>query len=131
MGHELIPRSGPLPPAREVARLLAAEVAVVRTDAEEGMKRAQSLAVWIERSPASIFLGHHREALERAAMLKRLGHGDALAIDFGDSPDAAKRIVVIPGESIKFGYESAEDEGASRDLVERCARVLHCDVVLF
>jgi hypothetical protein len=131
MGHELKPRSGRLPSATEIARLLAKEFAYVKTDAEEGMKQARSRAEWIERAPARVFLGRHKEALEGAARLKNLAPGEALAIEFGDSASRTKRIVVIPGEPINFGYASKEDEADSKSVVERCARALDSEVVLF
>jgi hypothetical protein len=131
MGHELKPRSGGFPSATEIAHLLTKEFVYVKTDAEEGMKQARSRADWIERAPARIFLGRHKEALEGAARLKNLAPGEALTIEFGDSPSKTKRIVVIPGEPINFGYASKEDEAASKSLVERCARALDSEVVLF
>jgi hypothetical protein len=131
MGHELKPRSGGLPSATEIARRLATEFAYVKTDAEDGMKQARSRAEWIERAPARVFLGRHQEALEGAARLKNLAPGEALTIEFGDDTKRTKRIVVIPGEPINFGYASKEDEAASKSLIERCARALDCDVVLF
>ncbi len=131
MGHELRPRSGALPSATEVAGLLKWEFAYVRTDAEEGQRRARARAEWIERAPARVFLGRHQEALAGAARLKSLGPSEALAIEFGDDPSRTKRIVVIPGEPINFGYASREDEVASKTLVERCARALDCEVVVF
>jgi hypothetical protein len=33
--------------------------------------------------------------------------------------------------TIRFGYGSRDEEIASRDLVERCAMALNCDVLLF
>jgi len=131
MGHELRPRTGTLPAAREVARLLAIEFAFVRTDETEGMAKAQERAAWIERAPASVFLGRHDEALAGAKRLKSLAPGEALAIEFGDAPSQTRRIVVIPGEPINFGYASEDEEVAARDLVERCARALNCEVLLF
>jgi hypothetical protein len=61
----------------------------------------------------------------------RWAPGDALAIDTGDAPSRTKRIFVIPGEPINFGYASEDEEVASRDRVERCALALNCEVVLF
>ena len=131
MGHELRPRSGNFPSATEIAARLATEFAYVKTDADEGMKRARERAEWIERAPERVFLGRHKEALEGAARLKNLAPGEALAIEFGDDSKSMKRIVVIPGEPINFGYASKDDEAASKPLVERCARALDCEVVLF
>jgi hypothetical protein len=131
MGHELRPRTGHLPSAKEVARLLAIEFAFVRTDEAEGLERARKLAAWIEQARASIFLGRHDEALAGAKRLRGLASGDALTIEFGDSRSRTTSIAVIPGEPIKFGYASNDEEAASRDLVERCARALDCEVVLF
>jgi hypothetical protein len=131
MGHELKPHGGSFPSATEIAARLAKEFAYVKTDADEGMKQARSRADWIERAPARVFLGRHKEALEGAARLKKLAPGEALVIEFGDDSKKTKRIVVIPGEPINFGYASKEDEAASKGLVDRCARVLDSDVVLF
>jgi hypothetical protein len=131
MGHELRPRSGAFPSATEIARRLEMEFAYVKTDAEDAQKQARSRAEWIERAPARVFMGRHQEALAGAARLKNLAPGEALSIEFGDDPSRTKRIVVIPGEPINFGYASKEDEAASRSLVERCAKALECDVVLF
>ncbi len=63
--------------------------------------------------------------------MKSLAPGEALVIEFGDDSKKTKRIVVIPGEPINFGYASKEDEAASKGLVDRCARALDSDVVLF
>lgn len=131
MAHELKPRSGSLPSASEVARLLATEFSYVRTDAVDGLKEAKERAAWIDRAPARLFLGHHQQALELAAKLRNLSLGEALTIEFGDDPSTTKlRIVVLPGESVKFGYASRDDEMSSKDLVERCARVLDCETIL-
>ena len=131
MGHELRPRSGMLPSAKEIAQRLSKEFVHIRTDEVGGLRQARARAAWIERAPARIFLGRHKEALEGAARLKNLADGEALTIEFGDDPMRTKRIVVIPGEPINFGYASNEDEAASKDLVDRCARALDCEVVLF
>ncbi len=120
-----------MPTATEVARLLAKEFAFVVTDEEAGMKQAHRTALWIEGRPAKAFSGHHEEALAYAAKLRSLAPGEALAIAFGDDSTRTRRILVLPGDFIKFGYGSAEDEAASKDLVERCARALDCDVVVF
>jgi hypothetical protein len=88
-------------------------------------------AAWIERASPRVFLGRHEEALEGAKRLKSLAPGDALVIEFGDAPSRTSRIVVLPGEPINFGYPSKDEEIASRDLVDRCARALNCEVVLF
>jgi hypothetical protein len=131
MGHELRPRSGAYPSATEIACRLEMEFAYVKTDAEDGQKQARSRAEWIERAPTRVFLGRHQEALAGATRMKNLGPGEALTIEFGDDPGRTKRIVVIPGEPINFGYASKEDEAASKSLVERCARAIECDLVLF
>jgi len=128
MTHELTPRCGELPPAIEIARLLENEFAYVKVDTETGLQAALAQAAWIERAPASIFLGHQQRALETAAELKALKLGEALAIEFGDDSDRTLRCVVIPGESIKFGYGSNEEEAEAAPLVERCARALGCDI---
>lgn len=131
MAYQLIPRSGSLPPANEVVRLLATEFAYVKADAEDGFRQAQKRADWIERAPARVFLGHHQQALDFAAKLRRLSLGEALTIEFGDDLNTKRvTIVVLPGELIKFGYASKDDEALSNELVERCAQVLDCETIL-
>ncbi len=103
----------------------------MKSDEADGMKQARARADWIERAHPRIFLGHHEKALEGAARLKNLMPGEALTIEFGDNPSSTKRIVVMPGEPINFGYASNEDEAASKEFIERCARALDCEVVLF
>jgi hypothetical protein len=39
--------------------------------------------------------------------------------------------VVLPGDVVKFGYRSADEERRLRPLVDRCAEALDSDVVLF
>jgi len=130
MAYELIPRTeGPLS-ARKAARLLETEFAYTKVDADDGLKHARDRAEWIERAPARIFLGHHEKALETAAKLKSLARGEALTIEFGDNQNDTLTAIVIPGETIRFGYRSNEEQASSRPLVERCARVLGCDIVV-
>ncbi len=128
MPYELKPRCGTLPPASEVARLIATEFAWVKVDAEDGLKQARARAAWIERTPARVFLGHHREALESAARLKALALGEALTIEFGDDAGNTLRAVVIPGDTMKLGFRSNEEQSTSLPLVTRCARILDCDL---
>jgi hypothetical protein len=130
MAHELKPRTGHLPSPAEVVRILANEFAFVKSDEDDGIKQARARAEWIEKAPARVFLGHHQQALENALKLKNLVPGEALTVEFGDSKDRTKRIFLIPGEPINFGYSSKDDEEASREVVERCAAALNCDVVL-
>jgi len=131
MGHQLKPHTGSLPPAREIARRLAIEFAYVKADEAEAIKEANARADWIERAPSRIFFGRHQEALNGAARLRKLMPGEALVIYFGDEQANSTRISVIPGEPINFGYGSGEEEARLKSLVERCARALDCDVVLF
>ncbi|WP_394842912.1 hypothetical protein LZC95_38300 [Pendulispora brunnea] len=131
MGHELVPRKGCLPSAREVAGLLSKEFRYIKVEEGEGMQRAHAIAAWIERAEARVFLGHHMEALEHAARLRRLAPGEALTIEFGDDADTVAKMTVIPRETIKFGYQGEQNELSKRPLVDRCANVLECDVVEF
>lgn len=131
MGHQLSPRTGGLLPVAEVVRRLQEEFRVVKTDAEAGMRQALSTAAWLERMPASAFLGRHEAALEEAGRLRALSPGEALVVEFGDEPDRALRTYLISGDPIQFGYQSDEHEAECRPLIERCARVLDCDIVLF
>lgn len=130
MAYELKSRNDRCLPATEVARLLASEFSYTKTDADDGLKQARTLVEWIERAPAHVFLNHHQRALETAARLKSLPRGEALTIESGDDTGSVVKAVVIPGETIKFGFRSNEEQAASRSLVERCARVLDCDLVV-
>lgn len=131
MGHQLNPRTGAVLPAAEVVLRLQKEFRIVKTDAAEGTRQALGMAAWIERMPARAFFGRHEAALARAGRLRALAPGEALVVEFGDEPDHALRTYLIPEEPIKFSYRSDEHEAACRPLVERCARVLECDVVSF
>lgn len=61
---------------------------------------------------------------------RALADGEAATIEFGEGPDRTLRITVLPDERIRFGYAGPDDEAASRDLVDRCASAIGCDVVL-
>ena len=127
-----MPRSGQPPQAKDVERRLRTEFAYVAVDPAEGNDRALALAAWIEARPASIFLGKHEAWLERARHLRMLPPGEAVGFTFGDDPSGpTMHFVLIPGDSIKFGYGSSEQEARDRPLLERCARVLESEVVLF
>ena len=95
------------------------------------MREALATAALFERMPASAFFGQHDAFLARAARLRALPTGEAMWVGFGDAPEPILNIVVIPESSIKFGYQSDEHEAECRPLIERCARVLDCDIVLF
>jgi hypothetical protein len=129
MAHELVPRGGGELSAREVARLLASEFAIVKTETQDALAEAKRKADWIERSPPRLFIGRHEQAMDFARRLRALGEGDALTIHFGDTPERLLKILVLPGERIRFGYGSPDEEAAPKSLVERCARVLTCDMV--
>ena len=131
MGHQLSPRTGGLLPVAEVVRRLQEEFRIVKTDAEKGMRHALGMAAFIERLPVHAFFGRREAALARAARLRALPPGEALAVEFGDAPELILDISVIPEEPIKFSYQSDEHEAECRPLIERCARVLDCDIVLF
>ena len=130
MAYELKPRSEKQLSAKVVADILATEFAYTKVDVKDGMRHARDRAEWIEHAPAHIFFGHHQKALETAAKLKTLAIGEALTIEFGDSQDFTLRAIVIPGEAIRFGFRSNEEQGAFRPFVERCARVLDCEVIV-
>ena len=130
MAHELVPKQGKLLSAFEVARRLRGEFAHVRVDEAEGRARARERADWLERANPRVFIGHHEAALQHANRLRTLCAGEVLSIEFGDTPNRCKRITVLPDERILFGYEGPDDEVASRELVDRCAQALECDVVM-
>jgi hypothetical protein len=132
VGHQLNPRSGRLLAAAEVVQRLRAEFAYVSADPEEGTRRALALADWIEARPEWIFMGKHAAWLERATRLRKLGPGEAVGITFGDDPSGPTlHALVLPDDLIKFGYASKEEETRLRPLVDRCARALDSEVVLF
>jgi len=130
MSHELVPRDGVVRKPSEVVDSLSTEFRHVAVDAEEGLRQATRVAERIERAPASAFLGKHQQALEWAARLRKLKLGDALTIEFGDGPGKTLRTTVLPGEPVRFGYGSKDEEQDLRELLERCARVLNCEVVV-
>jgi hypothetical protein len=130
MPYELRPRGETIHSAQEVAELLTGEFRYVKGDADDGLRQAQARAEWIERAPARIFLGHHERALQGAARLKSLVPGEALTIEFGDNAETVLRAIVLPGETISFGFRSNEEQLASKSLAERCARALDCELVV-
>jgi hypothetical protein len=130
MPYELSPRSEGVRAAQDVASLLATEFRYVKVDADDGLRQAQARAQWIERALPRIFLGHHEQALETAARLKKLALGEALTIEFGDDEQAVLRATVLPGEPISFGFRSNDEQLALRPLAERCARALDCELVV-
>lgn len=131
MGHALKPHNGTLLSAQDVAARLRKAFPYVTVDPEEGGRQALSRAEWIESRPPGVFLGRHEEALAFAARLRNLAPGDALSIEFGEDSTKCATIVVIPDELIQFGYRDHDDEDRKRSLVERCAKALDCEVVLF
>jgi hypothetical protein len=55
-----------------------------------------------------------------------------LGITFGDHPDGLTlHTLALPGDLIKLGYGSREEELRLRAFVDRCARALDADVVEF
>ena len=128
VAHELTPRSDVLLSTAEVERLLRAEFAHVRSDADAGARAARALADRLERASPRAFFGRAEQVLAYAARLRVLPVGDVLEIHFGDTEHDALRVVVMPGERLRFGYGSTEEEQAARPLIERCARVLECDI---
>lgn len=130
MGYELRPTGGSLASAPEVHRLLSQEFAYVTSDAAEGLEAARARARWIEQASARVFLGAHKQGLETAERLRTLPLGEALAIRFGDDATTTLKFVVIPGDTIKFGFASGDEHAAAKPMVERAARVLGCEVVL-
>ncbi len=85
------------------------------------------MADWIESRPIRVFLGRHEQELAFARRLRDLQPGEALTVEFGDSPSETEQFIFLPGDPIKFSYRSADDELRWRHLIERCARVLDCD----
>ena len=118
--------------AAEVVDRLRTEFAYVEADSDEGTRRALALADWIEARPAAAFLGQHAAWLKHAKRLRALAPGEAMGITFGDAPDGPTlHTVVLPGDVIKFGYGSEEEERRLRPLVDRCAQALDAEVVAF
>ena len=102
----------------------------MRVDAEAGMRSARARADRLERASFGAFQGRHAEVLEFVRQLRALAPGDALEIEFGDDAARTLRLVIVPGEQLRFGYGSPDEEHASRSLIERCAEALECDRVL-
>jgi hypothetical protein len=134
MGHALVPKTGRQHSAQEIAERLRREFACIAIDAEAGAAAAARAADWLESRLDALFVDapeRRERARQRVALLRSLASGDALQIAFGDTWDTARSITVFPDEPIRFGYGGDEDEAAARATVERCARALECDLVLF
>ena len=139
MGHELRPRNETPLTVALIERLLRAEFAHVRVDVEEGTRRVRESADWIEARPTSFFQSDNENIakrratlLERAKELRALRPGAAAGFTVGNDPtEATLHFVFMPGNAIMFGYSGSEEERRLRPLIDRCARVLDSDVVLF
>jgi hypothetical protein len=139
VGHELRPRSDKSLTVLEITRHLRAEFAFVAVDVEEGTRAVQAAAEWIEARPASFF-NHRIEniarrragLLERAKVLRALAPGLAAGFTIGeDANGETLHFVFIPDRAIMFGYSGSEEERRLRPLIDRCARALDCEVLLF
>jgi hypothetical protein len=131
LGHALVPRNGVALPVAEVAKRLQQAFPYVDIDFDAGRRAAAAQADRIEKMPAAMLLGQRARAVEYARELRTIAPDGAAVIVFGQAPDRALKVTVLPGEMIKFGYQSSEEEAQNRELVARCASALDCDLAEF
>ena len=131
MGHELQPRSGALPPLDDIIERLRGEFPFVRVDRGVALSQAHAHAQWLVNAAPAVFMGRHLEALARAKQLKTVTLQDVLYAEFGDDSATVCHFAIWPGEAIRFGYGGDDEEAQVAGLIQRCARVLECDVVKF
>lgn len=131
VGHALEPKSGELPALQVIVDRITREFAHVRVDRSVALAALQSHIAWVERANPVVFLGRHAEALARAKELKNTTLEEVLWIQFGDDPNNLRHFNLWPGADITFGYRGKEDEELARPILERCAAVLDCDLILF
>lgn len=130
MAHELRRRTGTMPTARDIARLLSSEFSYVRTDAEAAKRRGLALASRLAGLPPGVVDECQQQSLrDHIVQLRYLSPENALVVEFGDSSEQTVSVLVLPNESIKFGYRSTEEEERVYSLVSRCAAALRCELV--
>ena len=129
VAHELIRSSGELPSPPEIVALLRQEFRYVRSEPQLALQAAAAQAAWIRRANPAVFLGRHAEALAGAAKLDKLSADEVLWVEFGDTEDELLHFAIWPGQTIKFGYASSEDEARALPMVARCAHVLDCEFI--
>ena len=124
MGHQLVPRSGTLPPYGDIVGRLRLEFAYVRTDdAEDKAAPVPPRMPFPNTEYESVLLGREAEFQRHIQTLRGLGCGDALYVEFGDDAAHTRDFVLWPGHAIMFGYEGTDDELTARPLVDRTALV--------
>jgi len=85
-----------------------------------------------EPKPSRRFSARRASLLERAKELRALAPGLAAGFTVGDDASGLTlRFVFTPGDAIVFGYSGGDEERRLRPLIDRCARALDSEVVLF
>ena len=128
MGHELTPKSERPPlPIEEIIRRLNDSFGHVELDVERASRELESGALYMARTGAPHF---DNEDVERAR--RSIGHSVYVVLADGPSPGLACLSFLLEPEqeSIFISYESGKHEDASRELLERLARVLDYEMEL-
>jgi hypothetical protein len=123
MSHKLEPKDGAsfLPPQAAIERLRA-EFDYVGADRDAGADHVgQMVAAFLRLN-----------APEATVQFYAARQGDSFQVEVADDSDSEIfiRFALIPDVAPLIGYSSAQDEAASRPLVERCARALNYRIVL-
>jgi hypothetical protein len=128
MAHELTPKSERSPlPIEEIIRRLNDSFGHVELDVERASRELESGALYMARTGAPHF---DNEDVERAR--RSIGHSVYVVLADGPRPGLAYLSFLLEPEqeSIFISYESGKHEDASRELLERLARVLDYEMEL-
>ncbi len=128
MAHELTPRAERPPlPVEEIIRRLKDSFSHVELDVHQASRELQSSMRYMARTGSPHF---DSEDIERAR--RSIGHAVYVVLADATRPDLAYLSFLLEPEHEKIfiGYESGDHEDASRELLERLARVLEYEVEL-
>jgi hypothetical protein len=128
MAHELTPKAERPPlPIEEIIRRLNDSFGHVELDVEQASRELQSGMRYMARTGPPHF---DNEDIERAR--RSIGHSVCVVLADDTNPDLAYLSFLLEPEHerIFIGYESGDHEDASRELLERLARVLDYEMEL-
>ena len=128
MAHELTPKSERSPlPIEEIIRRLNDSFGHVELDVERASRELESGALYMARTGAPHF---DNEDVERAR--RSIGHSVYVVLADDANADLAYLSFLLEPEHerIFIAYESRAHEDASRELLERLARVLDYEMEL-
>jgi hypothetical protein len=128
MAHELTPKAERPPlPIDEIIRRLNDAFGHVELDGEQASRELQSGVRYMARTGAPHF---DNEDIERAR--RSIGQSVRVVVADDTNPDLAYLSFLLgpEQETIFIDYESGDHEDASRELLERLARVLDYEIEL-